>query len=93
MFSHQFYIKGIVLSGLYPLIREPEINQSCMSMYVVERSLETKKNWIKIKKCHEMYGILKIFFSFFGHFQRKRKAFAIVYEEICEKNTCTKRYI
>lgn len=36
MFSHQIYIKGFVLWVLYPLIREPEINQSYMSMYVVE---------------------------------------------------------
>lgn len=31
------------------------------------------------------------FFFLFWHFQRKRKAFAIVYEEICEKNACTKK--
>lgn len=34
----------------------------------------------------------KFFFSFFfWHFRRKRKAFAIVYEEICEKNSCIKQ--
>lgn len=34
---------------------------------------------------------LNFFFFFFWHFQRKRQAFATVYEEMCEKNTFTKK--